>query len=55
LNRSGNPLLEVIGNTWRYLNAIVYEIKEYSKSLGLRIDFWDDRAVESSLRLLSKL
>ena len=23
LNRSGNPLLEVIGNTWRYFNAIV--------------------------------
>ena len=55
LNRSGNPLFEVIGNTWRYLNAIVYEIKEYSKSLGFGIDFWDARAVESSLRLLSKL
>jgi hypothetical protein len=51
LNRSGDPLLEVIGNTWRYLNAIVYEIKEYSKSLGFRIGFWDARAVEPFLRL----
>jgi hypothetical protein len=51
----GNSLLEVIGNTRKYFNAIVEEIKEYSKSLGFGIDFWDARAVESSLRLLSKL
>ena len=47
----GNPLLEVIGNTWRYLNAIAEEIKEYSKSLGFRINFWDARAVEPFLRV----
>ena len=43
--------MEVIGDTRRCFNAIVEEMKEYSKSLGFRIDFWDARAVEPFLRL----
>ena len=51
-----DPILErIVEDARKYFNVIIKEIKEYSKSLGFRIDFWDARAVEPSLRLLSKL
>jgi len=43
--------LDVIGDTREYFNAILQEIKEYSKPLCFRIDFRDARALEPTPRL----
>ena len=39
----------------RCFNAIVEEIKEYSKSLGFRIDFRDARGIRATPEALSEL
>jgi hypothetical protein len=47
-----DPILErIVEDARKYFNVIIKEIKEYSKSLGFRIDFWDTRALEPPPRL----